>query len=134
MSSVKIFSDRSGIWYLSKTCSNRSGLSIAPTPEWFGQLQAKILSILKIDPFPWKTNSQLQVFEVHFRNWTSSFQNMNSELIRLILLGMFQIHLKNIKSPIIVLPPPMKACTITSAKYVELWSCSRYVIKLISPI
>jgi len=30
------------MYYVSETCSNRSGLSMAPTPERFGLVQAKI--------------------------------------------------------------------------------------------
>ena len=44
------FSEDSEIWHVSKTCSNRPGLSIAPTPEWSGHVQAKILIILKKRP------------------------------------------------------------------------------------
>ena len=36
----KFFSGTSGISYCSKTCSNRPGLSIAPTPDRFGHVQA----------------------------------------------------------------------------------------------
>ena len=36
----KFFSGTSGISYCSKTCSSRPGLSIAPTPDRFGHVQA----------------------------------------------------------------------------------------------
>ena len=37
---LEIFSGTSGISYCSKTCSSRPGLSIAPTPDRFGHVQA----------------------------------------------------------------------------------------------
>ena len=44
MSSMKIFSGASGIWYVSKTCLNRSESSIAPTTERFAVVFVQILT------------------------------------------------------------------------------------------
>ena len=51
------FSETSGYdKYVSKTCSNRSGLLIASTPERFGLVQAKILITFQngLHPLPKK--------------------------------------------------------------------------------
>ena len=52
------FSETSGMQRWSKTCSNRSGLSIAPTPDRFGHLHVKILTMLQKIPenLPLKKN------------------------------------------------------------------------------
>ena len=56
MSCVKIFSETSGMWHWTRTCSDRSGSSIAPTPARFGHLHKKILVILKkIPQIIWRT-------------------------------------------------------------------------------
>ena len=41
------FSETLGMQRWSQTCSNKSGLSIAPTPDRFGHLHVKILTILQ---------------------------------------------------------------------------------------
>ena len=63
-SGLKFFSGTLGISYCSKTCSKRSGLSIAPTPNRFGHVQAKNDTIEKewitIPPeVPLKENAQV---------------------------------------------------------------------------
>ena len=46
-------------WDGSKTCSNGSGLSIAPTPDRFGDVQAKILITFQNGPHPPKNKNSL---------------------------------------------------------------------------
>ena len=45
---LEFFSGTSGISYCSKTCSSRPGISIAPTPDRFGHVQAIKDTIEKI--------------------------------------------------------------------------------------
>ena len=47
--SLKKFSGFSGVSYLSKVCSVRSGLSIAPTLDRFGRVQVKNDAIEKVE-------------------------------------------------------------------------------------
>ena len=66
---LEIFSGTSGISYCSKTCSSRPGLSIAPTPDLFGHVQAKEDTIKKrgLPQNPLKTKGHLLTFFIFSR-------------------------------------------------------------------
>ena len=62
ISCLKCFSRTWCMQYECKTCSNRSGLSITPTPEWFGHICQDIDDFEKSPATPLKKNPHIFVF------------------------------------------------------------------------